>query len=138
MLILCLISLQCISCISHNVRGTYTWKMHLFLAVDYLSSFWSFSRQQLWLFHFGLSFLLRLHLIQKIIWKFCGCCCKWNDSKKAWYSFSYLSFSSYDILYVYLVFSNTLPRPPTPPMSAGICKKCVNYLKKFLIIFLDS
>jgi len=55
----------------------------------------------------------------------CGCCCKSNDSKKAWYSFSYLSFASYDVLY--LVFSNTLPSPPTPPLSARICKKCVTY-----------
>jgi len=87
--------------------------MRLFLT-DVFCSFQAFSRQliePLWFFPFSLSFLLQLcirYMHITLTAMGCRCCCKSNDSKKAWYSFCYLFFLSY----LYSVFSNTLYPPP--------------------------
>ena len=48
--------------------------------------------------------------------------CKSNDSKKAWYSFHYLFFASFD---VFIIISYSPPPPSLPPLCipARICKR---------------
>ncbi len=92
--------------------------------LTFFCSFRSFSRQliePLWflLLPLLLSFLLQLyirHMHITLTARGCGCCCKSNDSKKAWYSFCYFFFLL--SVYLYSVFSNTL-YPPTPCIGQG-------------------
>lgn len=80
-------------------------------------------KEPLWFSSFSFSFLATS--VYHVYWRHtCSheCCWKSNDSKKAWYSFHYLFFASFD---VFIIISYSPPPPSLPPLRipARICKR---------------